>query len=195
MFYLSGGTALAEFYCRHRYSDDLDFFTGDQPFPQLDIEAAVAGFKAGMHAGSVVYRKLYDRRIFFLRKGREELKLEFTYFPFTQIRPAKKRGGILVDSLEDIAANKFMALIDRIEAKDFVDLYFIISEGGLPLKKIAALAAKKFSIKMDALALGSELSKVRALTVLPKMIKKISLHELKDFFSNEAKQLKRAVLR
>jgi len=25
-FYLSGGTALAEFYLYHRYSEDLDFF-------------------------------------------------------------------------------------------------------------------------------------------------------------------------
>jgi hypothetical protein len=30
-FYLTGGTALAAFYLFHRYSDDLDFFTNDQP--------------------------------------------------------------------------------------------------------------------------------------------------------------------
>ena len=29
-FYLTGGTALAEFYLHHRYSDDLDFFTRKQ---------------------------------------------------------------------------------------------------------------------------------------------------------------------
>ena len=33
-FYLTGGTALAEFYLRHRLSEDLDFFS-DEPFPGL----------------------------------------------------------------------------------------------------------------------------------------------------------------
>ena len=33
-FYLSGGTALAEFYLHHRLSEDLDFFTQDE----LDLE-------------------------------------------------------------------------------------------------------------------------------------------------------------
>lgn len=27
-FYLTGGTALAAFYLHHRYSEDLDFFSG-----------------------------------------------------------------------------------------------------------------------------------------------------------------------
>lgn len=30
-FYLTGGTALAEYYFRHRISDDLDFFTPYDP--------------------------------------------------------------------------------------------------------------------------------------------------------------------
>ena len=29
-FYLSGGTALAEVYLHHRYSEDLDFFTSEE---------------------------------------------------------------------------------------------------------------------------------------------------------------------
>ncbi|PIV01712.1 hypothetical protein COS55_01130, partial [Candidatus Shapirobacteria bacterium CG03_land_8_20_14_0_80_40_19] len=29
-FYLSGGTALAEVYLHHRYSEDLDFFTAEE---------------------------------------------------------------------------------------------------------------------------------------------------------------------
>ena len=32
-FYLSGGTALAEYYLRHRYSEDLDFFSLDEVDP------------------------------------------------------------------------------------------------------------------------------------------------------------------
>ena len=32
-FYLSGGTALAEYYLHHRYSEDLDFFTEKEVDP------------------------------------------------------------------------------------------------------------------------------------------------------------------
>jgi len=28
-FFLTGGSALARYYLKHRYSDDLDFFTGE----------------------------------------------------------------------------------------------------------------------------------------------------------------------
>ena len=33
-FYLSGGTALAEFYLKHRLSEDLDFFSENEFDPQ-----------------------------------------------------------------------------------------------------------------------------------------------------------------
>ncbi|MCX6791217.1 MAG: nucleotidyl transferase AbiEii/AbiGii toxin family protein [Candidatus Gribaldobacteria bacterium] len=33
-FYLTGGTALAEFYLQHRFSEDLDFFSENEVDPQ-----------------------------------------------------------------------------------------------------------------------------------------------------------------
>lgn len=42
LFYLAGGTALAEYYFHHRYSDDLDFFTAAKEFPQLPVEKFVS---------------------------------------------------------------------------------------------------------------------------------------------------------
>lgn len=36
-FYLTGGTALAEFYLKHRLSEDLDLFTQDQEVPQRAV--------------------------------------------------------------------------------------------------------------------------------------------------------------
>ncbi len=194
LFYLTGGTALAEFYFGHRYSDDLDFFTDADQFPQLEVEAAIADFKKSLRADSVTYRKLYDRRIYFLAQGDHELKLEFTQYPFPRLAPLREERGILVDSLEDIAANKFMAFLDRIEAKDFVDLYFIITEGNMTLRDIAILAERKFEVKTDALTLGSELSKIRAISALPKMIKRLTIEDLKKFFTAEAKKLKPEIL-
>ena len=37
LFYLSGGTALAEFYLKHRRSDDLDFFIDEKEFPFVAV--------------------------------------------------------------------------------------------------------------------------------------------------------------
>ena len=43
-FYLSGGTALAEFYLNHRLSEDLDFFSEKE----FDGEAISATFKKNL---------------------------------------------------------------------------------------------------------------------------------------------------
>lgn len=194
LFYLTGGTALAEYYFSHRYSDDLDFFTGEKEFPQLAIEALAGKIKALLGAQTLEYRRLYDRRIFFLKKDGGELKMEFTYYPFPHLQKPEAENGILIDSLHDIAANKLMALIDRLEGKDFADLYVIIEKGKLPLSVIRTLAEKKFGYTIDTIALGSELAKVSALTALPKMILPLTLPELKSFFEEETKKLKPEIM-
>jgi predicted nucleotidyltransferase component of viral defense system len=189
LFYLTGGTALAAFYLEHRYSDDLDFFTSVSDFPQLLVEKFVADVKKEIGADDIAYRRLYDRRIFFLKKKEEELKMEFTLYPFPQLHEPEPRDGVPVDSLLDIAANKLMALVDRIEAKDFVDLYFIVKEKGITFVELCELVKKKFQFTIDPVALGSEFAKVRTLKYLPRMVKSLTLLDLKQFYGDEAKRL------
>jgi len=192
-FYLTGGTALSEFYLYHRFSDDLDFFTAAETFPQIEIEALVERIRKAIKADEVNYRRLYDRRIFFLQYGGGELKVEFTQYPFTAINPRKKQKGIFVDSLDDIIANKWMALMDRVEAKDFVDFYFIIKEKQIELRAIRDLVKRKFNFSLDASTIGSELAKVRLLDKLPKMIKPLELGKLKTFFADQSKSLEKEI--
>lgn len=189
LFYLTGGTALSEFYLRHRFSDDLDFFTDAESFPQIEVEALVEKIRAAIGASDVNYRRLYDRRIFFFPCETGELKIEFTYYPFSSINPREKHSGILVDSFEDIVAGKWMALMDRIEAKDFVDFYFLIKEKKISLGAIRKLVKQKFNLSLEAATMGSELAKVRALDKLPRMIKPLTLDELKIFFADQSKSL------
>lgn len=188
-FYLSGGTALSEFYVRHRYSDDLDFFTGEKNFPQFSVETFIEEIRNSIAAETSEYKRMHDRRIFFLKKGGSELKLEFTYYPFEQIHPPQEQHGIRIDSLEDIAANKLMALLDRIEAKDFVDLYFILNESSISLNTLLSFVKRKFHFGFDPVTLGSEFSKVKSITLLPDMIKPLTLPDLKTFFEEQAKKL------
>lgn len=193
-FYLTGGTALAEFYLQHRYSDDLDFFTENKEFPDFDVEKFAGDIKNEINALSVEYRRIHDRRIFFFKKSTDELKVEFTYYPFMRLVPAVE-DGLAIDSLEDIAANKLMTLFDRIEAKDFVDVYFIIHEAHLSLEQILVLVERKFRFSFEPLTLGSTFTRVSAISDLPKMIKPLTVEGLKMFFAEEAKKLASEILK
>ncbi len=190
LFYLSGGTALAAFYLGHRYSDDLDFFTDITDFPQLAVERIAEDIRRKAGAEKTEYQRLYDRRIFFFKKADEELKVEFTSYPFVSLHPHIKQNNMQVDSLEDLAANKMMALMDRIEPKDFVDLYFLLHESNFTLDLLRELVERKFHLIINPITLGAELAKVRFITQLPRMVKSLTPEELKNFFTQCAKQLR-----
>lgn len=193
-FYLSGGTALAEFYLKHRYSDDLDFFTDTKDFPQLEIEQFARDVQTTLGATSLEYRRLYDRRVFFLALGQEELKMEFTFYPFPHLENPTLHNGIAIDSLSDLTAGKFMALMDRTEPKDFVDFYFLMRDRDITVSRIQELVEKKFGMHLDALTIGSEFAKVRSVSHLPRMIQSLTIEELKAFFSDRMRGLQSVIL-
>ena len=191
-FYLTGGTALAAFYLKHRISDDLDFFNFGE-FDKMFLEGFIKKLKADLNAKSVRFERLYDRNMCFFLIDSEELKVEFTKYPFHQLDKPLLKDGLKIDSLRDIAANKFMAMLDRFDPKDFVDLYFLLKR--FNLRSIRKDAEKKFGIKVDGLFLGSELVKARRIEALPKMVKPLSLDGLKAFFASQAKKLSPEVLK
>ncbi len=185
--YLSGGTALAAFYLEHRLSDDLDFFSFE-PIEPLLARTFMQKVKRELGAKDLRYERLYDRNLFFLQFGDgQELKMEFTHYPFKQIGKSDKHLGVRVDSLRDIAANKLMALLDRFDPKDFVDLFFLLKNS--TLAQIQRDAEKKFGITISDMFVGRELTKVRRIKALPKMLKPLSVTELKKFFVGLARQV------
>jgi hypothetical protein len=143
-FYLSGGTALAAFHLGHRLSDDLDFFTEFE----VPVEV-VLDFLGGLGMGSPGYQHLFDRRIFLLPQPRgAALKVEFTRYPFARREAGLEVDGIRVDSLRDILANKLLALTERSEAKDYVDLYVGLRAPGAPaVDPLVADAEQKFGVR------------------------------------------------
>lgn len=190
-FYLSGGTALAGYYLHHRESDDLDFFARDA-FDMLFVHAFVERIKDNLHANEVRFERLHDRNQFFFVMPDGELKVEFSLYPFSQLEEPLVRGGVRVDSLRDIAANKIMALADRFDPKDFVDMFFLLQE--FDLGAVRADAEKKFGVTLSAMALGQEFAKVRRVEVLPKMKKPLDMGKLKAFFMEQAQKLKPAII-
>ncbi len=136
-FVFSGGTTLADYYLYHRLSEDLDFVALEPEQPvQFTTLKAILSQKYNIHSAN----KLYDRCIYFLSLNSSMLKMEFVPLYFPRLKPVTRRGHILLESLEDLTANKIMALADRFEAKDFVDIYFIHQKTGWDLTEMIELA-------------------------------------------------------
>jgi predicted nucleotidyltransferase component of viral defense system len=143
-FYLTGGTTLAAFYLRHRYSEDLDFFCPDD----FEVEEILGWLRSLSESPDIRYERKYDRRLFLLTAaGGRALKVEFTKYPFPHIEPVRMVDGLKVDSLPDILANKMIALTDRRDPKDFVDLYCaLVGHPELSAVDVAAAAERKFGV-------------------------------------------------
>lgn len=139
-FVFSGGTAIAACYLNHRLSEDLDFVALELEQPvQLSALKGLLSERYNISSSN----KLYDRCIYFLNVSSSTLKIEFAPLYFPRIKPTAARGDILLESLEDLTANKIMALADRFEIKDFVDLYFIHQKTGWNLQTMIEMARRR----------------------------------------------------
>jgi len=193
-FYLTGGTALAEFYLQHRLSEDLDFFSEKEVEPQ-----AIAVFwkqqqkKLGIK--KVVFEQSFNRNLFFLHLAKEIIKTEFTYFPFPRIEKKIKINKLFVDSLLDIAVNKVFTIYQQPRSRDFIDLYLIIEKTGWQIDDLVKKARMKFEWHIDLLQLGAQFIKAKEVKDYPRMLKKIKPEVWQDFFLAEAEKLKDKILK
>lgn len=188
-FYLTGGTALAEFYLHHRLSEDLDFFT-EREFDPQDISVVLKKIQASAGITKVEYQQSFNRNLFFLHVGTDIIKTEFTYFPFTRLDQTKKIGSLSVDSLVDIATNKLFTIYQKPRSRDFIDLYLIIRhDPALTLPVLIANARIKFDNHIDPIQLGAQYMKVKELKDYPHILEKLNESEWQDFFIGEAKKL------
>jgi predicted nucleotidyltransferase component of viral defense system len=190
-FYLSGGTALSAFHLHHRLSDDLDFFCSEA----VDI-VAVRAFMQHLSklfaAKELRYERLHDRHLYFLVTEGEELKMEFTQYSFPRLGDHEVINGLKIDDLRDIATNKMMALLDRFDPKDFVDLYFLLAD--YSLDQLRKDVEQKFGLAVGSVFLGGELMKSERIEALPRMLKPLTLLQLKSFFKELAGSLTAEVM-
>ncbi|OGG17367.1 hypothetical protein A3D78_04100 [Candidatus Gottesmanbacteria bacterium RIFCSPHIGHO2_02_FULL_39_14] len=185
-FYLTGGTALAEFYLQHRLSEDLDFFSENKFDTDIVYEFSNK-IKTDLQAKTMTNLKSNGREIFELKFDSALLKVEFVYYPYINLKPLKKINDLYVNDLFDISVNKIFAVFSRNETKDFVDLYFLLKK--YSLNKLLAGVEKKFGIKLSPFSLGNEFYKAKNITMLPKMINNLSAKQLTDFYKDQARKL------
>lgn len=187
-FYLTGGTALAEFYLRHRYSEDLDFFSEKE----VDIEPLdvfLNNLKKELKITKIDYQGSFNRNIFFLHFDKDILKIEFTFFPFHRIEKGRKEYDLTIDSFLDIAVNKLFTIYQRTQARDYIDLYSICIEKGFTISELTKKARIKFDYHIDPLQLGTQFLKAQEVKDYPRMIKKLNNKTWQDFFIKEARKL------
>ena len=156
-FYLTGGTALAEFYLAHRLSFDLDFFTDKEqlilPFSHA-LEQAYS--KRGWQV-SVTQRFATFVAFLLLREGEEDpLKIDLALdSAFKLTPPVQSAFGVRINAYKDLIVEKMLAYYGRAEPRDAVDLYFILQRESM--EELLALAAQKdpgFDLYWFAVALN-----------------------------------------
>lgn len=192
-FYLTGGTALAAFYLRHRYSEDLDFFS-EKEFDLLGLDVFLNRLRKVLSVSALDFQKSYNRNLFFLYFDQEVLKIEFTFFPFPRMELGERQYGVTVDSLLDIAVNKLFSIYQRTNARDYIDLYFICQDRKLLISDLILKAKAKFDWHIDPLQLGTQFVNATEARDYPRMIKDISPEEWQSFFIKEAKKLKSEIV-
>lgn len=192
-FYFTGGTALSAIYLHHRESEDLDFFA-DKGFNNLFVENFIDQV-ANYNNLQVRFTEVFSTRIFNLvnSSGKPVIKIDFNYYPYNRVKKGVLVQGVKVDSSEDIAINKIMAINDRTEVKDYVDLYFLLQK--FSLKSLIRGVKKKFRREIDLVMLASNFLKAEEFEVLPRMLVPLLIPELKKFFTKQAEDLGKSVLK
>ena len=188
-FYLSGGTALSEFYLHHRLSEDLDFFSQEEVDTQ-GISTVLKKIQRAAGITNVTYEQSFNRNLFFLHLEDDVIKTEFTYYPFPRIEDGQRVGNLAVDSLLDIAVNKLFTISQKPRSRDFIDLFCILrKKTEWDVDNLIAKAKIKFDHHVDPLQLSAQFVKATELKDYPRMLIDLKEEEWQSFFMDEARRL------
>ena len=143
-FYLTGGTALGRIHLRHRYSEDLDLFVNDDDRFQAWADRLLEAWRAEAGWQLTVQRR--DPRFVRASLSRDDVPLKIEFVNDVRGRvgtPVRHAGCGLVDTMENILANKVTALLDREEPRDLADVWGLCRRGGLVLRDALVGASSK----------------------------------------------------
>jgi hypothetical protein len=187
MFYLTGGTALTEFYLAHRKSFDLDIFTTEKalviPFSHTFEDEIKKVFQIK------VIRRLETFVEFEVSGKDEKTRVQIAIdSPFRFENPVDSDIGIKVNDYTDLIVDKLLAFFGRAEPRDAVDLFFILKDEDF--WKLTELAKGKdpgFDLYWMAIALKKVENFPDEINLWPvDMIKDVNPKEIKTLFSKLA---------
>lgn len=191
-FFLTGGTALSVFYLHHRLSDDLDLFTTET------VDLGQIGLWAKNH---------WPQKAAAVRQGGDHLsllvsgvKVDFVLDRLSDKgdRPRVALDGIedlAVDTIENIASNKFCTLASRTEPKDFIDFYLLLKKmPELTLENLYLAAKAKDAIFDDYPTVAYQVETgfkftQQNLQLMPKMLIEFEWDDFSGFYGGLIKWL------
>ena len=190
-FYLTGGTALAEFYLGHRRSYDLDFFTGEKdlitPFTRVIEEKLLrAQFTAS------VIRRFESFAEFEIHKEGEKTRLHFAYdSPFRFGEPHFSEFGVKVNDYRDLVVDKLLTFFGRWKHRDAIDMFFILKTE--PIETLMEMARQKdpgFDLYWFSIALKEVDAFPDEISQWPvDMVVEVDARELKGKFLSLAREI------
>jgi hypothetical protein len=181
-FYLAGGTALA-LQIGHRKSIDFDFFSDGEILKDLFMKVKKI-FEDATVTASV---NNSDELTVFI----DDIKTTFLKYPFAAILDFADYEGVKLLSIKEIAATKAYTIGRRGSLKDYVDLYFVISEGHASLNEIIEIAEKKYGndfntrLFLEQLLYLEDVEDERIVFIK----KEIERNEMKGFFEAKIKKI------
>ena len=146
--YLTGGTALQRFHFdSYRYSDDLDFFllnNGDSNANTKEFSAFAQSLKDNAIDFKITTQSPYFMQIII---NENNLKVDLVNdVVFHEDDFVKLDNGLLIDSIQNIFANKLETSISRNEARDLFDIYTMLKYTSVSVCKGFELLGKKTNI-------------------------------------------------
>lgn len=193
-FVLSGGTALAGFYLPYRFSEDLDFFSLDE-VNMLEVTTFLKSVKSKINYSKFDINTSFNRNLVYLHFPLEIVKLEFTYYPFPPVENSNYYENIKVDTILDIAVNKLFTIYQKPRSRDFIDLYMIQKKYNFKINDLIKKAKLKFDWHVDNLKLGSQFLLCSTLLDYPNLVKPINPSLWQKYFLDEAKKLKKTIVK
>jgi predicted nucleotidyltransferase component of viral defense system len=188
-FYLTGGTALARFYFHHRESLDLELSTNDFDQDFAQVNQVILGI---LHALTlqITSQVVTDTFIQYIVTDLDGnlLKVDLVKDIPVHFGPLVERDGIRLDSLENIGSNKVLAVFGRTDAKDFIDLYWILQNTDLKFDDLY-LQAREKDLGLSELYLAYALQNSEKIRLFPRMVQPLPWEDVKTFFQALARDL------
>ena len=189
---LGGANALSEFYLGHRLSADLDFFAMEpENVAEVSRRLPARLRSTGLASELKVVRTGFDFHRFELvpASGGLAFKIDLGRWLPPQMAPPVVVDGIRVEAYLELGLGKLLALIDRGEPRDAVDLWAICNLGEVGLADlIEAVYEKDPGLAEAPHAIAGRLQQIgNALPLpLPPLIADIDPAHVQRWFADEA---------
>jgi predicted nucleotidyltransferase component of viral defense system len=193
-FFLTGGTALAEFYYQHRLSEDLDFFSENE-VDSREVLKCVSRISNKLKPSKVSQESLNGQEVFYFNFGKTDfVKIDFACFPFEHLGKFKYYNNLRISSPLDIAVNKLHAISTRSRSRDYFDLYLCLNKIPLSVKEIIKNYRLKFDVYISPEHIATSFVKVLDAQDTPVFLENIQWKKVEKFFLDLADGEKRKII-